>query len=98
MSIECAGEQLGFAGDGSMSLRGVVCYRGTVPGSLAVYRCPTDFQFSGNSSVQYRVCQLNGLWSNEVPICTPASSSSKYILLHEQEILVVYVLTKNALS
>ena len=77
-SIECASEQLGFAGEDSMSLRGVVCYSGTVPGSLAVYRCITDFQFSGNSSVHYRVCQSNGLWSNGVSICTPVFNSSKY--------------------
>ena len=60
-SIKCAGDQLGFASEGSTSLRGVVCYTGTSPGSTAVYSASPGCALSQESRVQ--TCMDNGLWS-----------------------------------
>ena len=60
-STGCTGDQLVFASEGSMSLRGVVCYTGTSPGSTAVYSASPGCALSQESRV--RTCMDNGLWS-----------------------------------
>ena len=61
-SIGCNGDQLVFASEGSTSLRGVVCYTGTSPGSTAVYSASPGCALSQESRVR-RTCMDNGLWS-----------------------------------
>ena len=40
--------------------------RGTLFGSVATYNCDSPFQLVG---VVTRVCQADGTWSGEAPIC-----------------------------
>ena len=45
---------------------GVIVVRDTTLGAVAIYTCDPSFRLVG---VESRVCQENGSWSGETPIC-----------------------------
>ena len=45
---------------------GTVTINGTVPGSIATYTCDPGFNLIGD---EQRVCQANGNWSENEPLC-----------------------------
>ena len=83
-STGCNGDQLVFASEGSTSLRGVVCYTGTSPGSTAVYSASPGCALSQESRV-WRTCMDNGLWSGAPAVVVRRGegqrSLSRYVYL-----------------
>ena len=50
---------------------GIVKFGGTIIGSRATYACNKGFTITGNSN---RICQPNGDWSGQEPICSSKSN------------------------
>ena len=45
---------------------GIDLSNGTLAGAVAIYTCDPSFRLIG---VEFRLCQENGSWSGEAPIC-----------------------------
>ena len=53
---------------------GIVKFGGTIIGSRATYACNKGFTITGNSN---RICQPNGDWSGQEPICSSKSNCTR---------------------
>ena len=77
---------------------GQVIMNGTAAGSIATYICDPDSELIGNVT---RVCQIDGTWSGEEPLCQGKlllHTRHQYLMLHII-LLAIYFLTykeKNA--
>ncbi len=56
-------------------INGDVSLSGTSPGSDATYSCIDGYFLSGNPR---RICQDNGLWTGDEPVCISKCYSCEY--------------------